>query len=75
MLLIAHGHRLAGTIGGPPPASVPVEGPLMLAGQSFQSFTLTGAVYPSGALQIVLLVPSATISCRGSMSCSPPAIV
>jgi hypothetical protein len=66
VLLIAHGHRLAGTISGPPLASVPVEGPLMLAGQSFQSFTLTGAVYPSGALQIVLLVPSATISCRGS---------
>ena len=29
---------------------------MTLAGQSYQSFTLPGAVYPSGALRIVLLV-------------------
>jgi len=40
----------------------------MLAGQSYQSFTLPGAVYPTGPLQIVLLVPSATISCPGSLA-------
>ena len=50
---------LAGTIGGSLPASAPAAGPLTLAGQSYQTFTLPGAVYPSGALRIVLLVPVA----------------
>ena len=40
----------------------------MLAGESYQTFTLSGAVYPTGPLQIVLLVPSATISCPGSLA-------
>jgi hypothetical protein len=61
-----HTRRLAGTIGGPPPASVPTEGPLSYAGQDFQAFTLAGAVYPSGSLHIVLLVPTSEISCPGS---------
>jgi hypothetical protein len=61
-------HRLAGTIGGTLPTSAPNEGPLTLAGHSYQSFTLPGAVYPSGPLRIVLLVPSATISCPGSVA-------
>ncbi len=58
--------RLAGTIAGPPPASLPAEGPVTYAGQAYQTATLTGAVYPSGPLHIVLLVPSSTISCPGS---------
>jgi hypothetical protein len=66
VLLLAGAHRLAGTIGGAPPAGGPGEGPLTLAGQSYQSFTLPGAIYPSGALRIVLLVPSSAISCPGS---------
>ncbi|HEY5045550.1 MAG TPA: hypothetical protein VII53_06810 [Solirubrobacteraceae bacterium] len=66
VLLLAGSHRLTGTIGGAPPTGAPAEGPLTLAGQSYQSFTLPGAVYPSGPLRIVLLVPSATISCPGS---------
>jgi hypothetical protein len=60
------GHRLAGSIGGSLPASAPGEGPLTLNGQSYQAFTLNGAVYPSGPLRIVLLVPPSTISCPGS---------
>jgi hypothetical protein len=59
-------HRLAGTIAGPPPASLPAEGPVTYAGQPYQTTTLTGAVYPSGALHIVLLVPTAGVSCPGS---------
>jgi hypothetical protein len=57
------GRRLAGTVAGSLPASAPTEGLLTLGGQSYQSFTLTGAVYPTGPLRIVLLVPSAAISC------------
>ena len=56
---------LGGTIGSLP-ASAPAAGALTLAGQSYQTFTLPGAVYPSGPLRIVLLVPSAEISCPGS---------
>jgi hypothetical protein len=66
VLLLSAGHRLAGTIGGPPPASLPAAGALTYAGQGFQAATLTGAVYPSGALHIVLLAPTASISCPGS---------
>jgi hypothetical protein len=66
VLLLAGNHRLAGTIGGAPPAGAPTEGPLTLAGQSYQSYTLPGAVYPSGPLRIVLLVPTSEISCPGS---------
>jgi hypothetical protein len=59
-------HPLAGTIGGSLPASAPAEGPLTLAGQSYETFTLPGAVYPAGPLRIVLLVPTSEISCPGS---------
>jgi hypothetical protein len=52
VLLLAGTRRLAGTIGGPPPASMPSEGPLSYAGQSYQTVTLAGAVYPSGPLRI-----------------------
>jgi hypothetical protein len=60
------GRRLAGTIAGAPPAGAPGEGPLTISGQSYQAFTLAGAVYPSGPLRIVVLDPSASISCPGS---------
>ncbi len=68
VLLSAGTRRLAGTIGGPAPASLPGQGPVTVAGQAYESFTLTGALYPSGRLHIVLLVPSATITCPGSPS-------
>jgi hypothetical protein len=60
------GRRLAGTIAGATPAGAPGEGPIMVSGQSYQAFTLAGAVYPSGPLRIVVLDPSASISCPGS---------
>ena len=66
VVLLNGTHRLAGTIGGLPPAGLPTEGPVTIAGQSFQATTLTGAAYPSGALRIVLLSPAASISCPGS---------
>jgi hypothetical protein len=66
VLLSTGSRRLAGTIGGPPPASLPADGPVTFAGQSFQTTTLTGSVYPSGQLHIVLLAPTASISCPGS---------
>jgi hypothetical protein len=68
-LLLLDGDRpLGGTIDGTLPADSSTAGPLSVAGQSYQSFTLTGAVYPSGPLRIVLLTPSSTISCPGSMA-------
>jgi hypothetical protein len=65
LLLLSGARRLGGTIGGPPPASLPGEGPVTIAGQSFQTTTLSGAMYPSGALHIVLLTPTAGVSCPG----------
>jgi hypothetical protein len=66
VLLLAGDRSLAGTIDGAPAADGPAAGPLTLAGQSYQSFTLPGAVYPSGSLRILLLVPIAEIACPGS---------
>ena len=60
------GHTLAGTVGGQLPANAPAAGPVTLAGHSYQAATLTGVVYPSGELHIVLLVPVAAIACPGS---------
>jgi hypothetical protein len=62
------GMRLAGTIDGSLPAGAPAAGPLTLAGESYQTFTLPGAAYPAGALRIVLLVPTSAISCPGPLA-------
>jgi hypothetical protein len=68
LLLLAGDRPLSGTIAGALPAGSPAAGPLSVAGQSYQSFTLPGAVFPSGPLRIVLLTPSSTISCPGSIA-------
>jgi hypothetical protein len=68
VLMLAGARRLAGTIAGPPPASIPTSGPLSYAGESFQVVSLAGSTYPSGALRIALLVPSGSLSCPGSAS-------
>jgi hypothetical protein len=68
VLLLAGNHPIAGTIHAALPAGSPAAGPLTLAGQSYQSFTLPGALYPSGPLRIVLLTPSSSISCPGSQA-------
>jgi hypothetical protein len=59
--------RLAGTISGPSVASVRHDGRLQYRGHSYQVSSVTGATYPTGGLQIALLVPSSTISCPGSL--------
>ena len=64
----APGRRIAGTIAGSLPAGAPAAGPLTLAGHSYQTFTLPGAVYPAGALRIVLLAPTSSISCPGPLA-------
>jgi hypothetical protein len=65
VVLLSGARRLAGTIGGLPPSGLPAEGPVTIGGHSFQTTTLTGAVYPSGTLHIVLLAPTAGVSCPG----------
>jgi hypothetical protein len=65
---VAGSRRLAGTISGPPPASVPDNGALSYAGHSYQVVSLAGTAYPSGALRIALLVPTSAISCPGSLA-------
>jgi hypothetical protein len=68
ILLLSDARRVAGTTAGAAPASVPRSGPVTVAGRSYQAYSLTGAVYPSGPLQIALLVPSASISCSGTVA-------
>ncbi len=63
--LFSGARRLGATIGGLPSAGLPAEGPVTVSGQSFQTTTLTGTVYPSGALGIVLLAPTAGVFCPG----------
>jgi hypothetical protein len=60
--------RLAGTIAGPEPASVPRGGSLIYGGQRYEVSSLNGATYPSGALRIALMIPSNAVSCPGSAS-------
>ena len=60
--------RLAGTIAGPPPAGVPSSGMLSYAGKSYQVVSRRGLAYPSSSLRIVLLVPTGSISCPGSLA-------
>ncbi len=64
----AGARRLAGTIGGPPPATIPQSGPLSYGGRTYQVASLAGAVYPSGSLRIALLVPTSEISCPASIA-------
>jgi hypothetical protein len=66
ILLLDGTRRLDGTITGPPAASLPMSGPVSVAGQSFQVFSLAGTSYPSGLLRVAVLVPSAAIACPGS---------
>lgn len=68
VLLLAGDRRLGGTFAGPPPASVPIGGPLSYAGTSYEVASLRGATYPSGALRIALLVPASALSCSGTAS-------
>jgi hypothetical protein len=51
-----------------PAAGVPDGGALTRAGQSYRVVSLSGAVYPSGALRIALLVPAREISCPASIA-------
>jgi hypothetical protein len=67
VVLYRSSRRLAGTIPGPSAAAVRQNGRLRYRGHSYQVSTLTGATYPTGTLQIALLVPSSTISCPGSL--------
>ncbi|MGH2904904.1 MAG: hypothetical protein ACRDK7_15180 [Solirubrobacteraceae bacterium] len=61
------GRPLAGTVSSSLPAGAPAAGPVTLAGESYETFTLPGAVYPAGALRIVLLAPTSAISCPGPL--------
>ncbi len=60
--------RLAGTISGPSPATIPRSGPLSYGGLPYQVASLAGTVYPSGSLRIALLVPARGISCPASVA-------
>lgn len=60
--------RVAGTLAGPPPSSVPDSGALSYAGQGYEVVSFAGAAYPSGTLRIALLAPASAISCPASIA-------
>jgi hypothetical protein len=66
ILLDTPSKRLAGTTAGPPLASVRHDGALHYGGHSYAVTSVAAATYPSGSLRIVLLVPTARLSCPGS---------
>jgi hypothetical protein len=66
VLLLAGGRRMAGTFTGPGPSSIPANGTVSYAGQSYAVASVPGAGYPSGALRIALLTPAGALSCPGS---------
>jgi hypothetical protein len=58
----------ATTLPGLQPAQVPLHGPVSYLGHSYEVSSLRGSAYPAGSLRIALLVPSASISCPGSVT-------
>jgi hypothetical protein len=58
--------RLAGTVAGPPAASVRRDGAIKYARRGYQLHSIRGAVYPSGQLRIALLVPRGAIRCSAT---------
>jgi hypothetical protein len=68
VLALSGSRVLAGTTAATPSTTVPRSGPLSYAGHGYQVVSLSGAVYPSGALRIALLVPDGAISCPASIA-------
>jgi hypothetical protein len=59
--------QIAGTLAASAlPAEIPTSGPLEIDRKKYELTSLAGAVFPSGALRIALLVPSASARCPGS---------
>jgi hypothetical protein len=60
------GKRLAATLAGGLPAQIPRRGTIEYQNKKYATFSLSGSVYPTGALRIVLLVGPAGLRCAGS---------
>ncbi len=48
------------------PARIPSSGPVEIEKKKYEAASLAGSLFPTGALRVVLLVPSAALSCAGS---------
>jgi len=64
VVLYEAGRRLAGTIPGPPAASLPRRGQVSYGGHTYEVASIGGSAYPTGRLRIALLVPRSAIHCR-----------
>jgi hypothetical protein len=59
--------RIAGTLAASAlPADIPTSGPLEINQKKYELTSLAGSVFPTGALRIALLMPSAAARCPGS---------
>jgi hypothetical protein len=66
ILLLGGARRLGGSSTGASP-NIPSSGSVSFAGNRYEVYSLSGQRFPSGRLRIALLVPSAAISCPGSL--------
>jgi hypothetical protein len=57
VLMRTGAHQVMGTL-SPGPASVPARGLVSYGGRSYEAYSFTGEAFPSGPLQLSLLLPS-----------------
>jgi hypothetical protein len=63
----SHSLRIASTLAvSALPARIPTSGPIEIKKKQYEVTSLAGSVFPSGAMRIALLVPSADVHCAGS---------
>jgi hypothetical protein len=75
VLLLSGSHLLDGTTSLPASVRVPESGPVTIGSRTYQASTLSGTAYPSGALRIAILVPSAQLTCPTDASLTRSAVL
>ena len=61
VVLLSGTRRLGGTIATPPGTNLPASGQVKIGSHDYQLASVSGTVYPSGALRVALLVPQSEI--------------
>jgi hypothetical protein len=64
---VSHPRQIASTLAvGALPTRIPTSGPIEIKKKQYETTSLAGSVFPTGAMRIALLVPSAGVHCSGS---------
>jgi hypothetical protein len=63
----SHPRQIASTLAvSALPTRIPTSGPIEIKKKQYETTSLAGSVFPTGAMRIALLVPSAGVHCSGS---------